>query len=262
LGVTSHAPGSAKSVREWTFTLPSEFPCWELESQMESESSEHDYRGQNSSPWNVLYSIGKLLKCKCLKWARIAHLDIWNTSYGQNSGIDPISLCASDVQHTVRKLLTRATTLLQTSSRSEVRTKSYAPSKSQESQLLDVAPVERRKIYYKGEGGGFPQVRAVMSLVCLSCPWLFLAPKVFQHCTNHLVLVLGKLVWVSKACHFLLVPSQRSSTPLYPSIVLQVRERARLLMLPLFSIWDLHLSPSRNWECVRKCAMLTRVIDL
>jgi hypothetical protein len=31
--VTSHAPGSAKSaksVREWTFTLPSELPCWEL----------------------------------------------------------------------------------------------------------------------------------------------------------------------------------------------------------------------------------------
>jgi hypothetical protein len=23
---------------------------------------------------------------------------------------------------------------------------------------LDVAPVERRKVYYKGEGGGFPQV--------------------------------------------------------------------------------------------------------
>jgi hypothetical protein len=28
--VTSHAPGSAKSVREWTLTLPSELPCWEL----------------------------------------------------------------------------------------------------------------------------------------------------------------------------------------------------------------------------------------
>jgi hypothetical protein len=30
---------------------------------------------------------------------------------------------------------------------------------------LDVGPVERHIIYYKGEGGGFPQVRAVMSLV-------------------------------------------------------------------------------------------------
>jgi hypothetical protein len=31
-GVTSHALGSAKSVRAWTLTLPSELPCWELES--------------------------------------------------------------------------------------------------------------------------------------------------------------------------------------------------------------------------------------
>ncbi len=30
---------------------------------------------------------------------------------------------------------------------------------------LDVAPVERRIEYYKGEGGGFPPVRVVMSLV-------------------------------------------------------------------------------------------------
>jgi hypothetical protein len=33
---------------------------------------------------------------------------------------------------------------------------------------LDVGLVERRKIYYKGEGGGFPQVQAVVSLVSLS----------------------------------------------------------------------------------------------
>jgi hypothetical protein len=31
------------------------------------ESSERDCRGQNSSPWGVLYIIGKLLKCRCLK---------------------------------------------------------------------------------------------------------------------------------------------------------------------------------------------------
>jgi hypothetical protein len=28
------------------------------------------------------YSIEKLLERKYLKWARIAHLDIWNISYG------------------------------------------------------------------------------------------------------------------------------------------------------------------------------------
>jgi hypothetical protein len=30
---------------------------------------------------------------------------------------------------------------------------------------LDVGLIERHKIYYKGEGGDFPQVRAVVSLV-------------------------------------------------------------------------------------------------
>jgi hypothetical protein len=59
---------------------------------------------------------------------------------------------------------------------------------------LDVAPVERRKVYYKGEGGGFPQVRAVLSLLCLSCLWLVLAPKMLQLCTNHFVLVLCRSV--------------------------------------------------------------------
>jgi hypothetical protein len=43
---------------------------------------------------------------------------------------------------------------------------------------LDVAPMERRKVYYKGEGAGFPHVQAVVSLVCPGCPWLVLAPKV------------------------------------------------------------------------------------
>jgi hypothetical protein len=54
---------------------------------------------------------------------------------------------------------------------------------------LDVAPVERRRIYCKGEGGGFPQVQVVVSLVCPNCSWLVLAPKVLQLCTNHFVLV-------------------------------------------------------------------------
>jgi hypothetical protein len=39
---------------------------------------------------------------------------------------------------------------------------------------LDVAPVESYKEYYKGEGGGLPQVRAVVSLVSprlpVACP--------------------------------------------------------------------------------------------
>ncbi len=36
--------------------------------------------------------------------------------------------------------------------------------------LLDVGLVERYKVYYKGEGGGFPQVWVVVSLVSPSLP--------------------------------------------------------------------------------------------
>jgi len=104
----------------------------------------------------------------------------------------------------------RAKTLLQTSSRSEVCTQIYRAPKSQGVSVLvilglplgsprtkshlDVGLVERHKIYYKGEGGGFPQVQAVMSLVSPNCPWLILTPKVLQLCTNHLVLVLCRSV--------------------------------------------------------------------
>jgi hypothetical protein len=35
---------------------------------------------------------------------------------------------------------------------------------------LDVGHVKRHKLYYKGEGGGFPQVQAVMSLISPSLP--------------------------------------------------------------------------------------------
>jgi hypothetical protein len=50
------------------------------------ESLECKCRGQNSLPQRVLYIIRKLLKCRCLKWACMAHLDIWNTSYWQRKG--------------------------------------------------------------------------------------------------------------------------------------------------------------------------------
>jgi len=91
---------------------------------------------------------------------------------------------------------------------------------------LDVGPVGSHKIYYKWEGGDFPQVQVVVSLVSLSCLWFVLAPKVLQLCTNHPMLVLCRPVWVSEACQFFLVPSRSSSMPLYPFKVLWTRERA------------------------------------
>jgi hypothetical protein len=49
---------------------------------------------------------------------------------------------------------------------------------------LDVAPVENRKKYYKGEGGGFPKFGPWWILWIRICPWLILASKVFKLCTN------------------------------------------------------------------------------
>jgi hypothetical protein len=45
-------------------------------------------------------------------------------------------------------------------------------------------PCGEHRVYYKGEGGGFPQVWAVVSLVCPSYLWLVLTPKMFQLCIN------------------------------------------------------------------------------
>jgi hypothetical protein len=133
-------------------------------------------------------------------------------------GINPTSLRAGGMQPIIGKLLTKAITLLQTSSQSEVYTQNYATPKSRKTQLwqfrdshlglgfrskchLDVGLVEKHKVYYKGEGDGFPQVRAVVSFVSPNCQWFVLTSKVLQLYMNHLVLVLCRSVWVVDTCH-------------------------------------------------------------
>jgi len=57
-----------------------------LESSETPENSELDFRGQNTLHWGVLYTNGKVLKCRCPKWPRMNHLDICSSSYGQKKG--------------------------------------------------------------------------------------------------------------------------------------------------------------------------------
>ncbi len=80
------------SMRTLTFLLVGESvatPLWakcedethtpksgDLESFETPKNSELDCRGQNTSHWGVLYTVEKVLKCRCLKWARIVHLNI------------------------------------------------------------------------------------------------------------------------------------------------------------------------------------------
>jgi len=47
---------------------------------------------------------------------------------------------------------------------------------------LDVGLMERHKVYYKGEGGGFPQVQAMVSLMSPSLP---VAPSTKSAPTMH-----------------------------------------------------------------------------
>jgi hypothetical protein len=56
---------------------------------------------------------------------------------------------------------------------------------------LDVASAESCREYYKGEGGGFPWVWAVMSQVSPSRPWLVPTPKGCRMSFNQLVVGFG-----------------------------------------------------------------------
>jgi len=81
----------------------------------------------------------------------------------------------------------------------------------------DVGATESYKEYYMGEGGGFPWVGAVVSLVStklpMACPSTKGAPE--SDLTNWLVGL--KHVRISKwSLSLFLVPSQSLNTPLYP----------------------------------------------
>jgi len=65
-----------------THTL--EMGTWESSGTL--ETSKFDCKGQNTFHWAVPYIIGKLSKCRCRKWVRMGHLDIYSTSYGKKKG--------------------------------------------------------------------------------------------------------------------------------------------------------------------------------
>jgi hypothetical protein len=53
-----------------------------LESSGTPENLELELKDQNTLHWDVFGVIGKGLKCRCLNWPRIGHLDICSPSYG------------------------------------------------------------------------------------------------------------------------------------------------------------------------------------
>jgi len=198
---TFHAPGSVGECEEWTSTLPSELPLWELESQWTPESSKNNCKGQNSLDWKFPYIIGKILKLKCLKWACMTHLDISNTSYGQKKGwkwkwqfdSQPLKfgnrpyflVCRWRVTYYWKALDEGYNFALDLISIRGFRKKLWGPKvigipivgisrlplRSPRTKWhLGASPVARHRVYYKGEGGDFPQVQAMVSLVSPSLP--------------------------------------------------------------------------------------------
>jgi hypothetical protein len=174
---------------------------WELESSGTPKNSEDDCRGQNTSHWSVLYTIEKFLKCRCSKWPRTSHLDICSSSYGQKKDRE------SNWQFDFRPLKVGNWPESDVSKRSvtwrwkaieegykfgldlvPIRgwgEKLWSPKvpgvqtrivsglhfgSPGEKCHSDVASASERREYYMGEGGGFPQVRAVVSQVSLRLP--------------------------------------------------------------------------------------------
>jgi hypothetical protein len=215
-------------VREWTLTLPRQFPLWEMESRWTPKTSKSNLRGQTSMFYGVLYIIEKLLERRYLKWACIANSNIWNTSYGQKKGWESnyqfdswpqkvgnrpdLLNCRGRATYRWKALNKNYNSALDCITIRGLLAKLWGSKVArvpfgaisglpvgnfEKNSHLDVASVESCRVYYKGEGGGFPQVRAVVSLVCPCCLWFVLAPRVFQFCTNHFVWVcVGPCEWV------------------------------------------------------------------
>jgi len=181
-----------------------------LESSRTPAISELDCRCQNTSAWGVFYTVGKVLKCRCRKWPRMSHSDIWSTSYGQKKGREsnwqfdsrPLKVgnwpdpnvwrwSATDHWKALEESYKFAPDLVPIRG---LNWELWAPKVSGvQSETIsgllfgspeikshsDAGAVKQRREYYMGEGGGFPRVRAVVSQVSLCCPSLIPTPKVF-----------------------------------------------------------------------------------
>ncbi len=123
----------------------------------------------------------------------------------EGSGIDPISSRVGGMQHTIRKLSTRAITFLQNSLQSEVWTQSYGPPKSHESHMwefqdshLGVWILGQNAIWMwswwrgientiRGKVVASPKSKPWWILWVQGWPWHVLAPKMLKLCINQLV---------------------------------------------------------------------------
>jgi hypothetical protein len=185
---------------------------WELESSGTPKNSEDDCKRQNTLHWSVFYTIEKVLKCRCPKWPRMSHLDIYSPSYGQKKGREsnwqfdsrPLKVKnrpKSDVNRwsatwrwkALKEGYKFGLDLVPIGGQGEKLESPKVPGvqigtvsglhfgSPRKKCHLDVASAGERREYYMAEGGGFPRVRAVVSQVNPRLPVACLNTKRMQN---------------------------------------------------------------------------------
>jgi hypothetical protein len=169
-------------------------------------------RGQNTLHWCVLYTIGKVLKCRCSKWPCMSHLDIFSTRYRRKKGRESnwqfdsrplkirnrpdLGVCRWSATHSGKALKESYKFSLDFIPIEGWSKKLWTPKVPgvQIGTVLrlhfgslgkkchsDASVAERRKEYYMEEGGGFPRVRAMMNQVSPRLPVAYPNTKSVQN---------------------------------------------------------------------------------
>ncbi len=211
-------------MREWTPTLRSDLPPWELESQWTPESSKGDSRGQNSLVWKVPCIIRKLFEfrflnrlvwpfgyLKCKLWPKersgvklpiwlpttkswesiwfpyvqvVCHIPLESSWQGYNFALKLISIGGFHKELSVSKVV-----------RVPILGISRFPFGSFEKKWhLGAGPVARHKYIIRGKVVASPKFGSWWVLWVHVCSWLVHAPKVPKLCINQL------FIWFVQIC--------------------------------------------------------------
>ncbi len=170
------------------------------------------------------------MECRCLKWAHMTNLDIWNTNYGQKKGCEsnwqfnswPLKVenhpdflvCRWRATYPLKALNKGYNFALDLISIGGLHKKLW-PAKLRESQLWEFqdshlgipgqnaiwmwASWRGTKYITRGKVVVSPKFKPWWILWIWVCSWFILAPKVIQLCTNQLVVwfCVGLCEWLS-----------------------------------------------------------------
>jgi hypothetical protein len=245
------------------------------------ESSESDCRGQNPLDWKILHIIGNILKIRCLRWARMTHLDTWNRSYGQKKGWEsncqfdsrplkvgnhPISSHESGMQYTVGKISMRATTLLQTSSQSEVCMQSYRPPKVARVQIVGISglpfgilgqndiwvlvPWPSTKYTIRGKVVASPKFGLWWILWVYVCSWFVRAPKCCNYTLTNLLFGLCRSVWVNEVLVNLPSPMSKLQHAPLPPKCYEPKNAPNSFSFHCLHLWTCNWTHQGAWGCI------------